>query len=202
MPVFGVAALASTFRSRRRILRDGLLATGSHPSLATGLHRTCWQIEAMWEWNSNQFRTRSVDEEPVLAAFASGLVVERPGSVDIDVNRSILSRYRLRALPLVEWDMSPDAPLLFEALRTAGAKKGYFLDYPFHAELGHAFRECDLTPAAAAVVRDEHLFGWATVFVDDSFLAVIAAWFSDLTYWCMSPALFDQYLAAKPMLRH
>lgn len=152
----------------------------------------------MWEWNSEQFRTRSLDEVPALAAFASGLVVEGPGVIDI--NRSILSRYRMRALPLVEWDVSPDAPSLFEALSRAGATKGYFVDYPGEEELSTAFRECNLTPAAAAVVRDEDLFGWSTIFVDDAFLAVVAAWFTDLTYLCMSPALFDQYLAANPLL--
>ena len=52
---------------------------------------------------------------------------------------------------------------------------------------------------AAAIVRDEHLFGWATIFVDDSFLCVFAAWFSDFTYWCMTPGLLDQYLAASPL---
>lgn len=151
----------------------------------------------MWEWNSAHFRTRGLDEEPALDAFASGLVVDGPGC--LDVNRSILSRYRMRALPLVEWDASPDAPLLFEALRRAGATRGYFIDYPGQEELGPAFRECDLTPSAAAVVRDEDLFGWATIFVDDLFLSVVAAWFSDFTYLCMSPGLFDHYLAANPL---
>jgi len=105
----------------------------------------------------------------------------------------------MRALPLVEWDISPDAPLLFDALRRAGATKGFFIDYPGEHERHPDFRECDLTPAAAAVISTEDLFGWSTIFVDDSFLAVIAAWFSDLTYLCMSPALFDQYLADNPL---
>jgi hypothetical protein len=151
----------------------------------------------MWEWNSKQFRTRRLDEEPALAAFASGLIVEWPGG--IDVNRSILSRYRLRALPLVEWDLSPDAPSLFDALNRAGATKGFFIDYPDQEEIGPEFRECDLTSAAAAVVRDEDLFGSATIFVDDLFFSVIAAWFTDFTYLCMAPALFDQYLTANPL---
>ncbi len=102
-------------------------------------------------------------------------------------------------MPLVEWDLSEDAPLLFEALRKAGATKGFFIEYPGQEELGPAFRECDLTPAAAAVVSAEDLFGWSTIFVDDTFLSVIAAWFSDFTYLCMSPALFDEYLAANPL---
>ena len=105
----------------------------------------------------------------------------------------------MRALPLVEWDISPDAPLLFEALRTAGATKGFFIDYPGQEELGPAFRECDLTSTAAAVIQDEDLFGWATIFVDDAFLSVVAAWFTDFTYLCMCPALFDQYLTLNPL---
>lgn len=151
----------------------------------------------MWEWHSSVFRTRQLIEEPSLAAFATGLIATPSG--EIDINRSVLSRYRMRALPLVEWDGSPDAPALFETLRGAGVTRGYFIDYPGQVELGSAFRECDLTPATAAVIRDEGLFGWSTVFVDETLSAVVAAWFTDLTYWCMAPALYDEYLTANPM---
>ena len=151
----------------------------------------------MWEWSSKHFRTRRLDEEPAVAAFASGLVVDGPGG--LDVNRSILSRYRMRALPLVEWDLSPDAPSLFETLRKVGARKGFFIDYADSQASGPAFRECDLTSASAEVVRDEGLLGWSTIFVDDKFASVVAAWFTDLTYLCMSPALFDKYLTTNPL---
>ena len=151
----------------------------------------------MWDWSSEHFRTRRIEEEPALAAFASALVVEGPGG--LEVNRSVLSRYQMRALPLVEWDLSPQAPFLFETLRGAGATKGFFIDYPGQEELGDRFRECELTPAAAALIREEDLFGWAAIFVDDRFLSTIAAWFTDFTYLCMSPGLFDQYLTGSPL---
>ncbi len=151
----------------------------------------------MWDWDKKQFRLRSLDEEPELAAFALRLVAAAPGA--IDVNRSILSHYRMRALPLIEWDLSPDVPLLFGLLSAAGATRGFFIDYPGAGAVTASFRECDLTSVAADAILEEDLFGSATIFVDDLFLVAVAAWFTDLTYLCMSPAMFDQYLAAKPL---
>ncbi|MBB4099903.1 hypothetical protein [Sphingomonas kyeonggiensis] len=152
----------------------------------------------MWEWNSEVFRTRRLEDAPAVAAFAAGLVVEGPGG--LDVNRSVLSRYGMHALPLIEWDHSHDAPAFFEALRHAGSTRGFFLDYPSDGPADGSFRECNLTPAAAAIIAKECLFGQAMLFVDDQFLAVVAAWNTDFTYLCMAPSLFDRYLSDNPML--
>jgi hypothetical protein len=104
----------------------------------------------------------------------------------------------MRTLPLVEWNLSPDAPSLFDVLRNAGATRGYFIDYPGEEKMLGRFYECDLSPKTAAIVSREDLFGWATIFVDDLFVCAIAAWFTDFTYLCMSPGLFGRYLAANP----
>jgi hypothetical protein len=117
----------------------------------------------------------------------------------LDVNRSVLSRYNLRALLLVEWSLSADAPVFFDCLKEAGATRGYFIDYVDGADDLGQFRECDLSPEAARVIAEEDLLGWSTIFVDDLFLSVIAAWFSDSAHLCMSPEFFDRYLADNPM---
>lgn len=152
----------------------------------------------MWDWSADAFRRGEVAEQPELASFVAGLIWDGPG--DLDVNESILSRYRMRALPLVEWNLSPDARSLFEALRGAGGTRGYFIEYPGQKESHGGFHECDLSPNSAAIVASEDLFGSATIFIDDLFSCAIAAWFTDFTYLCMSPALFGTYLAANPIL--
>lgn len=151
----------------------------------------------MWEWSSKHFQTRDVVDEPFVGTFVSGL--SAGGSGGLDVNASVLSRYRMKALPLVEWDVSPDAPMLFESLRNAGATKGYFVEHPAYENLMHTFRECEITSQVAAAIVDEGLFGWSTMFVDDKLLSVVAPCFTDFTYLCMSPALFDQFLSNHPM---
>jgi hypothetical protein len=150
----------------------------------------------MWEFDERHFRSGDIREEPAIAAFASGLVADGPGR--IDVQRSGLARYPLQVLPLIEWDLSEDAPELFRTLRSAGATRGFFLDYPGHGVTGR-FHVCDLTPETATLVSDERLFGSATVFVDDLFLSVIAAWYTDITHLCMRVSLFDAHLAEHPL---
>jgi hypothetical protein len=151
----------------------------------------------MWEWDKRYFRSGRIDEIPDVTTFASGLVSDGPGMLDI--SRSILSRYPLQALPLLEWDLSEDAPALFAALRRQGARRGFFLDYPGTDKPATHYRACDLTPETATAIRDQNLFGWETIFVDDRFCSVIAAWYTDFTYLCMRQPMFDTYLAEHPM---
>lgn len=151
----------------------------------------------MWEWPEQHFRTRDLSDETALAEFVAGLVACGDGLLDID--RSVVSRYGMKALPLVEWDHSEEALALFEELRRTGSTRGFFIDYPGQEELGHCFGECELSEAAAAAIWEQDLFGWATIFVDDKFQSAIASWFTDFTHLCMSPSLFDAYLAASPM---
>lgn len=149
------------------------------------------------EW-PELFRRRRLDEEPAVAAFASGLAHEGVGAIDID--RSILSRYLMLALPLVEWDFAYNFADLFETLRQAGASKGYFVHYPGDWPHDGHFLECDLTSETANVIAGKGaLFGEASVFVDNRFLSAVAFWHSEFTYFCMSAALFDAHLAAHPM---
>lgn len=151
----------------------------------------------MWDWSSDAFQAGQIADQPALASFVSGLVVK--GSGGLDVNRSILSRYRMRALPLIEWDLSPDASSLFRVLKQAGAMRGFFIGYPGEGEDDGRFYQCDLSPESAAIVAHEDMFGLATIFVDDLFLSAVAAWFTDFTFLCMSPGLFESYLAASTM---
>lgn len=167
------------------------------PFTDSRLCRCHWQNGCMWDWDKEMFRVGRIADHSTLASFASGLIVNWPGG--LDVNQSVLSRYDMRALPLVEWTLSPDAPALFDALKKAGATYGYFIDYAGGAEKLGQFRECDLSSEAARVIADEDLFGCATIFVDDQLLTVIAAWFSDFTHLCMSADLFDRYLSENPM---
>lgn len=132
-----------------------------------------------------------------MAEFASGLVSEGVGALDVD--RSILSRYLMLALPLVEWDFECDYSGLFDTLRQAGATTGFFVDYPGEWPHCEHFWECDLSAETAGVIKRGALFGEALVFVDDRFLSAVAFWYSDFTYFCMSPALFDAHLAAHPI---
>lgn len=151
----------------------------------------------MWDWNSNLFWQCKVDDHPALFELASKVVGEVQGS--LGVNRSFLSRYRMRALPVVEWDFSEDAPLIFKTLRQAGAKTGYFIDYSDGENLGQNLFECELSSETALSVRDECLLGFSFIFVDDLFLSAVAPWFSDFTYLCMSPSIFDKFLLADPI---
>jgi hypothetical protein len=152
----------------------------------------------MWDWPEEQFRTRNLSDEPALAEFAGGLVVSQDGLLDIE--QSVVARYGLQCLPLVEWDHSSDASELFALLRRAGSTRGFFIDYPGQEELGFRFRECELSEAAAFEIAKRDLFGWAIIFIDDSFLSVLASWFSDFTHLCMTPPLFAAYCSAHPML--
>lgn len=151
----------------------------------------------MWRWSEQHFRTGELEEEPALATFAAGLVADGPGRIDLD--RSLMSRYPLHSLFLIEWDLSEDVPALFEILRAAGATTGFFIDYPGHEDEPGRFRACNLSPAAAELIRGEALFSSATMFVDDRFLSVVAAWYTDNTHLCMRQPLFDTYLSAHPM---
>ncbi|AQR75189.1 hypothetical protein [Sphingomonas sp. LM7] len=150
----------------------------------------------MWEYDDRHFRSGDLHEEPAIARFVSGLVSGGPGRIDI--HRSVISRYPLEALPLIEWNLSEDVPALFETLKSGGATNGFFLDYPDHAATG-LFHACDLTPEVAALVRDEDLFGSAIVFVDDLILSAVAAWYTDITVLCMRQPLFDAYLTEYPL---
>jgi hypothetical protein len=152
----------------------------------------------MWAWSSKHFRVRDLSEEPALAAFAAGLIVDGPGC--LDPNASVLSRYPMRALPLIEWPFSGEVPDIFDTLRSAGARCGFFIDYPPDEVLGPKFRECELTATTADLIVEEDLFGLSTIFVDDMFLSVIATWFSDYTLLCMTPEVFEAFLRKNPLL--
>jgi hypothetical protein len=152
----------------------------------------------MWAWSSKHFPVRDLSEEPALGEFAGGLVVNGAGS--LDPNASVLSRYPMRALPLIEWPFSAEVPGIFDTLRGAGARRGFFIDYPADEVLGPRFRECDLSARTADLIVEEDLFGLSTIFVDDLFLSVIATWFSDYTLLCMTPEVFGHYLRKNPLL--
>lgn len=151
----------------------------------------------MWDWSSEHFQTRDVIDYPWLDEFVSG--ISSGGAGGLDVNASILSRYNMRALPLVEWDLSPDAPVFFETLRSAGATKGYFVENPAYVDPIDTFRECALTSKVAAAIADEGLFCGTAMFLDDKFLSVVAPNFSDFTHLCMSPVVFDRFLSNQPI---
>jgi hypothetical protein len=152
----------------------------------------------MWDWPEEQFRTRNLADEPALAEFARGLAIAEDGLLEIE--ESVVTRYGLQCLPLVEWNHSSGALKLFAVLRRAGSTRGFFIDYPGQEELGSRFRVCELSEAAAIEIAKRDLFGWATIFVDDSLQSVLASWFTDFTHLCMSPPLSAAYFAADPML--
>lgn len=151
----------------------------------------------MWDFNQECLRRRAIDEEPLVAEFLSGLIVERPGLLDI--NRSVLTRYGMRALPLIDWDLSCSAQPLFEVLTRAGARKGYFVEYPSDTISPSNFLECVLTLEVAQTISDQALFEWDLIFFDDKFCCSIVPWYSDFVYFCMVPALFEEYLSADPI---
>lgn len=151
----------------------------------------------MWDFDQVGLSIRPIAEEPELARFLSGVVLNGWGT--LDANKSILSRYPMRALPLLEWSMSGSTTEFFSALRTSGSAKGFFIDYSVETGVPHTFWECDLTPDAAEMIDEQDLFSCSIIFADNNFLSILASCFSDLTILCMTPELFSTYLSNHPI---
>lgn len=115
----------------------------------------------MWDFEQAGLRIRLIADEPELARFLSGVALTSSGT--LDANKSVLSRYPMRALPLLEWSMSGSTTEFFSALRAAGSAKGFFIDYPVEADVPETFWECDLTPDAAEMIDEQDLFSWPII---------------------------------------
>jgi hypothetical protein len=56
-------------------------------------------------------------------------------------------------------------------------------------------RECVLDEATAEIIQCRGLFEFDRMFVDEKLQCILICWYTDFTLLCMSPALFERWIA-------
>lgn len=108
------------------------------------------------------------------------------------ISRLFLESRNLRVLPLTEWHLSDWMPLLFELLRERSSA-GFMFDVP--GQKITEFRKFALDAETAEEIRRRSVIDFHWMFVDDHIECVIVPWYSDACQLCMTPALFERFLA-------